>query len=77
MVGKLLASVPVGRKVDLDEIVGASEIAARLGVKRPGVVHDWRRRHAEFPQPVKTLEAGHLWLWSDVERWARRTGRLG
>jgi transposase-like protein len=59
----------------VDELVGAAEIARRLGVKRPGVVHDWRRRYPEFPQPVTTLQAGHVWAWPDVEKWAKKTGR--
>ncbi|HEX9992461.1 MAG TPA: hypothetical protein VGB14_05995 [Acidimicrobiales bacterium] len=66
----------MGRKVDVDDIVSASEIAARLGAKQPSVVHDWRRRHADFPQPIARVKLGHLWAWPDVERWARRTGRL-
>jgi hypothetical protein len=66
----------VGRKVDVDDIVSASEIADRLGVKQRSVVHDWRRRHTDFPQPIARVKLGHLWAWPDVERWARRTGRL-
>lgn len=60
----------------MDQLVGTTEIAQRLGVKRPQVVHDWRRRHADFPQPIVTLTKAMLWHWPDVERWARRTGRL-
>jgi hypothetical protein len=66
----------VGRKVDVDQLVGTAEIAQRLGVKRFQVVHDWRRRHADFPAPVRTLSHFHLWLWPEVEAWARKTGRL-
>ena len=66
----------VGRKVDLDDLVGTVEIAERLGVKRPGVIHDWRRRYEDFPQPVTTLSNVLVWLWPDVAAWARRTGRL-
>ncbi|HEX9994007.1 MAG TPA: hypothetical protein VGB14_13845 [Acidimicrobiales bacterium] len=66
----------MGRKVDVDDIVSATEIAQRLGVKRPTVVHDWRRRHPEFPKPIARTALGFLWAWPDVERWARRTGRV-
>jgi predicted DNA-binding transcriptional regulator AlpA len=65
----------VGRKVDLDDLVDATEIARRLNVKRPQVVHDWRRRHEDFPEPVAFLGNAHVWLWPDVEKWARSTGR--
>ena len=69
------AEGPMGRKLDVDLIVGAAEIAERLGVARPQVVHDWRRRHADFPQPVAVVSRVGLWYWPDVERWARATGR--
>lgn len=66
----------MGRRVDADELVGAAEIAARLGVKRLQVVHDWRRRHGEFPRPVATVSRTFIWYWPDVRQWAVQTGRL-
>lgn len=66
----------MGRKVDVDNLVGTAEIAERLGVSRHQVVHDWRRRHDDFPEPVAKLKRGLIWNWPDVERWARATGRL-
>jgi transposase-like protein len=48
--------------------VSTVEIAQRLGTA-PGTVHSWRRRHADFPEPLAAL-AGPIWAWSDVERWA-------
>lgn len=66
----------MGRRVDIDELVGAAEIAARIGVKRLQVVHDWRRRHAEFPRPVATVSRTLIWYWPDVRHWAVQTGRL-
>jgi hypothetical protein len=59
----------------VDQLVGAAEIAARFGSKRTTMVHDWRRRHDEFPQPVAELKAGLVWYWPDVEKWAKATGR--
>ena len=66
----------VSRKVDVEQLVGAAEIAERLGVKRPQVVHDWRRRYSDFPEPVAVLKQAMVWAWPDVEKWARKTGRL-
>lgn len=66
----------MGRKLDVDLLVGTAEIADRLGVARPQVVHDWRRRHADFPQPVAVVSRVGLWYWPEIERWARATGRL-
>jgi hypothetical protein len=60
----------------VSQLVGASEIAERLGVKRSNVVHDWRRRYPDFPAPVARLRQALVWNWPDVARWARRTGRL-
>jgi hypothetical protein len=62
--------------VDVADLVSASEIAQRLGVKRPGVVHDWRRRHPDFPAPITRLALGYVWAWPDIAEWAKQTGRL-
>ena len=60
----------------MTDLVGATEIASRLGMKTASVVHDWRVRYPEFPAPVAKLKAAHVWAWPDVEAWARKTGRL-
>ena len=60
----------------MDELVGAAEIAERLGVGKSTVVHDWRRRYPKFPEPVAELSAGLVWAWPDVEKWAKSTGRV-
>jgi hypothetical protein len=62
--------------VDPDQLVGAPEIAARLGIRHAETVHAWRRRYRDFPAPVVTLRKVMLWHWPAVERWARETGRL-
>ncbi|MDQ3642064.1 MAG: DNA-binding protein [Actinomycetota bacterium] len=66
----------MGRKVDADVLVGSHEIAERLGLTSPEAVYSWRRRHADFPQPITRLRIGFVWAWPDVEAWARKTGRL-
>lgn len=65
----------VGKSVDVDDLVGAAEIAERLGLASSSVVRDWRRRYADFPTPVLTLRMGPVWRWPDVEAWATATGR--
>ncbi len=71
----------MGRKVDVDHLVWTRTIAERLGLKRVQVVHYFFRSDPTFPRPVFTITGGvreiHLWYWPEVERWARRTGRLG
>ena len=66
----------MGQKVDVNDLVGAFEIAQRLGVARSQVVHEWRRRHRDFPEPVATLKPALIWDWREVEHWARKSGRL-
>lgn len=66
----------VAQPVDPDHIVGAHEIAERLGVSRAQVVHVWRKRHADFPEPIATLKTALIWDWNHVEAWARASGRL-
>jgi hypothetical protein len=71
----------MGRKIDADGLVGSREIARRVGAKRPEHVHWWVHHDALFPAPVAVLGSGtgrktYVWYWPDVERWARRTGRL-
>ncbi len=55
-------------------LVGLTEIAQLLRVSR-------QRAHqlttaAAFPPLVVELASGKVWHREDVERWARRTGRL-
>ncbi len=64
------------RKVYVDELVGAAEVAERLGLAYVQTVHTWRSRYADFPVPVATLKRAMIWSWPDVEAWARSTGRL-
>ena len=66
----------MGGCVQPDDIVGAHEIAVRLHVGRPQVVHEWRRRHDDFPEPIATLKTALIWDWSEVADWAESTGRL-
>jgi hypothetical protein len=60
----------------VSQLVGTAEIAERLGVKSPKVVHDWRRRYPDFPEPVAEVSSVHVWVWPDIEKWAKATGRL-
>jgi predicted DNA-binding transcriptional regulator AlpA len=63
-------------KVDLAELLDATEVASALGLTNWRGVHVYRRRYPQFPQPV--IEKGRCMLWrrADIEAWARATGRL-
>lgn len=65
----------------MTEIVGITEIAERLGVKRK-TVDTWRQRAhvlvdaAPFPDPTQRVGGRPAWRWSVVRDWAKSTGRL-
>lgn len=46
-----LARGPTGR-IAIPNVVGAHETSERLGVNQPQVAYDWRRRHANLPEPI-------------------------
>lgn len=71
-----LGSESVERKVRVSDLVGAAEIAGRLGLSHAESVHTYRRRYDDFPDPIATLKGAIIWDWTDVERWAKATGRL-
>ena len=60
----------------MNDLVGATEIAERLGLSHSQSLHTMRHRHPDFPEPVATLQRAHVWAWSDIEAWAKATGRL-
>jgi predicted DNA-binding transcriptional regulator AlpA len=54
-------------------LVGLTEIADMLGVSRQYA--DRLVRADGFPSPEAVITAGRIWQRSDVETWARATGR--
>lgn len=56
------------------EPVGELEIGQRLGV-RAQTVAQWHYR-GQLPLPRWTVSGRPAWNWPDIERWARRTGKL-
>lgn len=55
-------------------LVGVAEIAELLKVTRQRVQQLTQRD--DFPDPEAVLSAGKVWKRSDVEAWAKKTGRL-
>lgn len=68
----------MGRQVDVDQLVGAEDIATRLGISQQQNVHSLAKWHDDFPEPVAIIGRRRVkvWNWPDVEAWAKRTGRL-
>ncbi len=57
------------RWIDIDDLVGAGEIADRLGTKKNTVVN-WTNRFDDFPKPVVShLKMGRIWSWRAVAAW--------
>lgn len=60
----------------MNDLVGAAEIADRLGIAHAQTVHNFARRYPDFPEPITKLRQAMVWAWPDVEDWAKKTGRL-
>ncbi len=59
----------VSRLIDPKNLVGAHEIAERLDLSFASMVHTWRQRHKNFPQPIAKLSVGLIWDWTQVKEW--------
>lgn len=64
----------VGTKVDSDDLVGATEVAAILRLSHPSSVTTYLRRYPDFPKPVVDLSSSRVRLWrrQDIEKWHRK-----
>jgi predicted nucleic acid-binding protein len=75
------SSAPDASDDGAGELVSVAEVAARSG-RSVNTIQSWRRRRADFPEPVASLAAGPVWTWPAVEHWIssrsspRRPGRL-
>jgi predicted DNA-binding transcriptional regulator AlpA len=56
------------------DVVGAAEIAQLLGISRQ-MVDKLARTDPTFPKS-KALATGRIWRRGEVERWARKAGRI-
>ena len=66
-------------KVDTEDLLDSNEVAELLGLGNNRAVSTYRARYDDFPEPVIEKPSGKcvLWLRSDIEAWARKTGRGG
>ena len=55
--------------------VSAADIARLADVGRTAV-SNWRRRYADFPQPVGGTPASPLFALAEIETWLRDQGKL-
>jgi prophage regulatory protein len=61
--------------MDMHHLVSASEIADMLKISRQRV-DQIAKSDPSFPKPTAILSGIRVWDTADIEKWARRTGRL-
>lgn len=60
----------MGRKVDVDQLVDAPQVAEMLGLSNPNGVSVYQRRYADFPAPAVSRGRCRLWLVGEISSWA-------
>jgi predicted DNA-binding transcriptional regulator AlpA len=64
----------MGRRVDLDDLLEAAQVAELLGLSKATAVSVYQRRYDDFPEPVLASASGRcqFWLRQDLEGWLAR-----
>jgi len=64
--------------VQTEDLVDSHEVARLLGLAQRNSVTTYLHRYPDMPRPVLDFGRGRTRLWrrSDIETWARATGRL-
>jgi len=58
-----------------DDLIDAAQVAELLGLSSRKAVPVYRRRYADFPEPVLVRERCIFWHRPDIEQWARARDR--
>jgi len=66
----------MARRVDLDDLIDATDVALILGLAYPNSVHVYLTRYPDMPRPVvdRGPRRAKLWLRSEIEAWQSRRG---
>jgi predicted DNA-binding transcriptional regulator AlpA len=69
----------VPRRVLLDDLIDAHDVARILGLTHRNTVSQYLHRYPDMPRPVLDLGRGRpsLWLRPEIERWHARQVELG
>lgn len=61
----------MGRKVDVDDLIDATQVAELLGLSSPNAVSVYHRRYEDFPDPLLAPASGrcHFWDRADIQAW--------
>jgi predicted DNA-binding transcriptional regulator AlpA len=62
----------VSRKVAIDDLLDAHDVARLLGLSHHNTVSVYQHRYRDMPRPVIDLGKGRvkLWLRPEIEKWA-------
>ena len=67
----------MARRIDIEDLIDATDVARLLGLTHANSVHLYLRRYADMPRPVvdRGPKRAKLWLKSEMEAWEhqRRT----
>ena len=63
----------MSRRVDLDDLIDATDVATILGLSRATSVYVYLNRYPDMPRPVvdRGPKRARLWLRTEVEAWER------
>jgi glutathione-regulated potassium-efflux system ancillary protein KefG len=61
----------VARRIDVNDLIDAYEVAALLGLAHRNTVSGYQRRYSDMPRPVVDMGRGRckLWLRSEIVAW--------
>lgn len=61
----------MGQKVDINDLISATEVAEMLGLSHHNSVSTYMKRYMDFPIPVVNKSNGRirLWLRSEIQDW--------
>lgn len=69
----------MARRVLIDDLIDAHDVARILGLTHRNTVSQYLHRYPDMPRPVLDLGRGRpsLWLRPEIERWHARQVELG
>lgn len=69
----------MGKRVDVDDLVDAHEVARILGLAYRNTVSEYQGKYADMPRPIVDLGRGRprLWLRPEIESWHAEQVALG
>ncbi len=61
----------MGRRIDVDDLIDAKQVAALLGLAQRNTVSLYQRRYTDMPKPVVDMGRGRckMWLRTEIVAW--------